>query len=136
VKTIFPDGHRTTDLTRPEDGDQKIIFHCIPFTECVRRQLSRRAFAGHQYLEYEPQKCPRNPGARGFCRVNSGTWFEAAQLRANQLSAAVGGRGPNVLWQGWSGSAMPHLAGRTRLGTAYTVRRKPTIAQNVPAESM
>jgi len=93
VKTIFPDGHRTADLTRPEDGDQKIIFHYIPFTECVRRQLSRRAFAGHQYLEYEPQKCPRNPGARGFGRVNSGTWFEAAQLRANQLSAAVGGRG-------------------------------------------
>ena len=52
-----------------------------------------RLFAGHQYLEYEPQKCPRNPGARGFGRVNSGTWFEAAQLRANQLSAAVGGRG-------------------------------------------
>jgi len=43
VKTIFPDGHRTADLTRPEDGDQKIIFHYIPFTERVRRQLSRRA---------------------------------------------------------------------------------------------
>ena len=47
VKTIFPNGHRTADLTRPEDGDQKIIFHYIPFTECVTRQLSRRAFAGH-----------------------------------------------------------------------------------------
>ena len=66
VKTIFPNGHRTADLTRSEDGDQKIIFHYIPFTEVVRRQLSRRAFAGHQYLEYEPQKCQRNPGARGF----------------------------------------------------------------------
>ena len=33
VKTIFPNGHRTADLTRPEDGDQKIIFHYIPFTE-------------------------------------------------------------------------------------------------------
>jgi hypothetical protein len=33
VKTIFPDGHRTADLTRPEDGDQKIIFHYIPFTD-------------------------------------------------------------------------------------------------------
>ena len=93
VKTIFPNGHRTADLTRPEDGDQKIIFHYIPFTECVRRQLSRRAFAGHQYLEYEPQRCPRNPGARGFGRVNSGSWFEAAQYRANQLAAATGGRG-------------------------------------------
>ena len=92
VKTIFPNGHRTADLTRPEDGDQKIIFHYIPFTEVVRRQLSRRAFAGHQYLEYEPQKCPRNPRARGFGRVNSGTWFEAAQYRANQLVAAAGVR--------------------------------------------
>jgi len=90
VKTIFPDGHSTTDLTRPEDGNQKIIFHYIPFTECVRRQLSRRAFAGRQYFEYEPQKCPRNPDARGYGRVNSGTWFEAAQLRANQLAAAGG----------------------------------------------
>ncbi len=33
VKTIFPDGHSTSDLTRPEDGDQKIIFHYIPFTD-------------------------------------------------------------------------------------------------------
>jgi hypothetical protein len=71
VKTIFPDRHSTADLIRPEDGDQKIIFHYILFTECVRRQLSRRAFAGHQYLEYEPQKCPRNQGASGFCLVNS-----------------------------------------------------------------
>ena len=90
VKTIFPDGHCTADLTRPEDGNQKIIFHYIPFTECVRRQLSRRAFAGRQYFEYEPQKCPRNPDARGYGRVNSGTWFEAAQLLANSLAAAGG----------------------------------------------
>ena len=47
VNTILPNGHRTADFTRPEDGDQKIIGHYIPFTECVRRQLSRRAFAGH-----------------------------------------------------------------------------------------
>ena len=26
-------------------------------------------------------------------RVNSGSWFEAAQYRANQLAAATGGRG-------------------------------------------
>ena len=90
VKTIFPDGHCTMDLTRPEDGDQKIIFHYIPFTECARHQLSRRSFAGRQYFEYEPQECPRNPGARGYGRVNSGTWFEAAQLRANQLVAEGG----------------------------------------------
>ena len=57
VKTIFPNGHRTADITRPEDGDQKIIFHYIPFTECVCRQLSRRVFAGHQYLE-----TPGTPG--------------------------------------------------------------------------
>ena len=56
VKTIFPNGYCTADLTRPEDGDQKIIFHYILFTECVKHQLSRRAFAEHQYLEYEPQK--------------------------------------------------------------------------------
>ena len=56
-------------------------------------QLSRRALAGHQYLQYEPQRCPRNPGARRFGRVNSGSWFEAAQYRANQLTAATGGRG-------------------------------------------
>ena len=42
VKTIFPNGHWTAGLTRPEDGDQQMIFHYIPFTECVRRQLSRR----------------------------------------------------------------------------------------------
>jgi len=36
------------------------------------------------------QKCPRNPDACGYGRVNSGTWFEAAQLRANQLAAAGG----------------------------------------------
>jgi len=77
----------------PEDNIPRHPVTWFPFTECVRPQLSRRAFAGHQYLEYEPQKCPRNPGARGFGRVNSGTWFEAAQLRANQLSAAAGGRG-------------------------------------------
>jgi len=90
VKTIFPDGHQTVDLTRPEDGNQQIIFHYIPFTECVRHQLSRRAFAGHQYFEYEEQECPRNPGARGYGRVNSGTWFEAAQMRANRLAAEAG----------------------------------------------
>ena len=31
-----------------------------------------------------------NPDARGYGRVNSGTWFEAAQLRANSLAAAGG----------------------------------------------
>ena len=41
---------------------------------------------------HEPQECPRNPGARGFGRLNSGTWFEAAQLQANRLAAAAGGR--------------------------------------------
>ena len=74
----------------PEDGNQQIIFHYIPFTECVRRQLSRRAFAGHQYFEYEEKECPRNPGARGYGRVNSGTWFEAAQMWANRLAAEAG----------------------------------------------
>ena len=34
---------------------------------------------------------PRNPGASGFCRVNYGTCFEAAQLRANRLAAAAEG---------------------------------------------
>ncbi len=141
VKTIFPDRHSTaSNLMRPEDGDQKIIFHYILFTECVCRQLSRRAFAGHQYLEYEPQKCPRNQGANGFCRVNSGTWFEAAQLRANQLSAAVGGprRGTKCAVAGlvWVSDASFGGYLRTRLGTAYTVRIKPAIAQDVPAEDI
>ena len=36
------------------------------------------------------QKCTRNPDTSGYGRVNSGTWFEAAQLRANQLAAAGG----------------------------------------------
>ena len=30
------------------------IFHYIPFTECIKRQLSRLAFAGHQHLKFEP----------------------------------------------------------------------------------
>jgi hypothetical protein len=50
-------------------------------------------FAGHKYLEYEQQRYPRNPGASGYGRVHSGTWFEAAQYRANQLAASAGGRG-------------------------------------------
>ena len=41
------------------------------------------------------------------------------------------GGGPNVLWQGWSGSVMPPLAARTGRGTAYTVRIKPTICPDV-----
>ena len=45
---------------------------------------------GRQYFEYEPQKCPRKPDSSGYGRVNSGTWFEAAQLRANSLAAAGG----------------------------------------------
>ena len=41
-----------------------------------------------------PNPGPRGiPGARGFGRVNSGSWFEAAQYRANQLVAATGGLG-------------------------------------------
>ena len=81
------------DPSKPADGDQKIILHYVPFTQCVKRQLSRRAFAQlcRAHLEYEPQKCPRNPGAFGFCKVNSGTWFEAALFRANQLAAAARG---------------------------------------------
>jgi hypothetical protein len=116
VKIIVPDGHSTADLTRPEDGDQKIIFHYIQFTECVCRQLSRRAFAGHQCLEYEPQKRPRNSGASGFSRVNSRTWFdsEAAQLRADQLSAAVGGRGIKCAVAGlvWVSDASESFGGK------------------------
>ena len=33
------------------------------------------------------------PGSYELGRVNSGSWFEAAQYRANQLAAATGGRG-------------------------------------------
>jgi len=132
VKTIFPNGHSTADLTRPEDGDQRILFHYIPFTECVRRQLSRRAFAGHQYFEYEPQKCPRNPGVRGFGRVNSGTWFEGAQLRANQLAGGRGTKcavaglvwvsdasfgGKNMPWHGVYGTFKAHNLSESRSKT-------------------
>ena len=52
-----------------------------------------KPLATDQYLEYEQQQCPRNPGARGFGRVKSGSWFEAVQYRANQLAAATVGRG-------------------------------------------
>ena len=39
----------------------QIIFHYIPFTECVKHQLSRLAFAGHHYLDYEPQNVTEVP---------------------------------------------------------------------------
>ena len=42
---------------------------------------------------HSPQWARWPRGARGFGRVNSGTWFQAAQYRANQLAAAAGGRG-------------------------------------------
>ena len=45
---------------------------------------------GQTRRRYEEQECPRNPGARGYGRVNSGTWFEAAQMRANRLAAEAG----------------------------------------------
>ena len=136
VKTIFPNGHRTADLTRPEDGDQKIIFHYIPFTECASRQLSRRAFAGTSTWSMSHRSAQGIQGP-----VDSAGWTPEPGLRQRSCGQTswrplLEGGGPNVRWQGWSGSAMPPSAARTRLGTAFTVRLKPAIYQDVTAGCM
>jgi hypothetical protein len=64
-------------------GMALLLLHDITLHPLHQMCLSRRAFAGHQYLEYEQQRCPRNPGASVYGLVNSGTCFEAAQYRAN-----------------------------------------------------
>jgi hypothetical protein len=102
----------------------------------LHRMCTPPAFAGHQYLEYEQQRCLRNPGARGYGRENS-TLTPEPGLRQHSIGPTswrplLLGGGPNVRWQEWSGSAMPPFAVRTLAcshcsGTAYTVLIKPTI---------
>ena len=52
--------------------------------------LSNKMLAGHIYTKYEVQMSPRNPANRGMGRANSGTWFQAAQIRAQRLVLKAG----------------------------------------------
>jgi hypothetical protein len=77
MRIIFPEGHRTKDLTRIKDGE-KLVLHYIPYVEIVKRILRNKMLAGHIYTKYEVEMSPRNPANRGMGRANSGTWFQGA----------------------------------------------------------
>jgi hypothetical protein len=89
MSTIFPGGHRTKDLTRIKD-QKKLVLHYIPYVEASKRMLRNKMLAGHIYTKYEVQMSPRNPANREMGRANSGTWFQAAQIRAQRLVLKAG----------------------------------------------
>ena len=94
--------------------------HYIPFTECVKHQLSRQVFTGYQYLKYEPQKCPRTPGASGFGGVNSETWFEGSSVAGQQTGCCC--------WRAWHQVCW----GRAGLGQWFLLwRQEPALALRI-----
>ena len=51
MKFLFPEGHKTKDLTRRRDG-KRLILHYIPYIEIVRRQLRNQTFEGKLYQNF------------------------------------------------------------------------------------
>ena len=89
MKFLFPEGHKTKDLTRRRDG-KRLILHYIPYIEIVRRQLRNQTFEGKLYQNFQMQWSTRRLGVRAIGRANSGTLFQGAQIRANHLAHGSG----------------------------------------------
>ena len=89
MKFLFPEGHKTKDLTRRRDG-KKLILHYVPYIEIARRQLRNEMFAGKMYHNFQVQWSTRRLGVRAIGRANSGTLFQAAQIRATHLAQGSG----------------------------------------------
>jgi hypothetical protein len=89
MKYFFPEGHKTKDLTRQRDG-KRLILHYVPYIEIARRQMRNAMFAGKMYHNFEMQWSERRLGVRAIGRANSGTLFQAAQIRANHLAQGSG----------------------------------------------
>ena len=95
MKFLFPEGHKTANLTRQRDGRQ-VILHYVPYIEVVRRLLRNEGFKGKMYHNFEMQWSTRRLGVRAIGRSNSGTLFQGAQIRANWLSKDSGLAKPGV----------------------------------------
>ena len=95
MKFLFPEGHKTANLTRQRDGRQ-VILHYVPYIEVVRRLLRNEGFKGKMYHGFEMQWSTRRFGVRAIGRSNSGTLFQGAQIRANWLSKNSGLAKPGV----------------------------------------
>ena len=95
MKFLFPEGHKTANLTRQRDGRQ-VILHYVPYIEVVRRLLRNEGFKGKMYHSFEMQWSTRRLGVRAIGRSNSGTLFQGAQIRANWLSKDSGLAKPGV----------------------------------------
>ena len=95
MKFLFPEGHKTANLTRQRDG-RPVILHYVPFIEVVRRLLRNEVFKGKIYHGFEMQWSTRRFGVRAIGRSNSGTLFQGAQIRANWLSKNSGLAKPGV----------------------------------------
>jgi hypothetical protein len=95
MKFLFPEGHKTANLTRQRDG-RPVILHYVPFIEVVRRLLRNEGFKGKMYHGFEMQWSTRRFGVRAIGRSNSGTLFQGAQIRANWLSKNSGLAKPGV----------------------------------------
>ena len=89
MKFLFPEGHKTKDLSRRRDG-KRLVLHYLPYIECVRRLLRNSSFSGKVYQTFEMQWSKRRLGVRAIGRANSGTTFQAAQIRAKHLAQGSG----------------------------------------------
>jgi hypothetical protein len=89
MKLPFPEGHKTKDLTRQRDG-KKLILHYVPYIEIVRRQMRNETFAGKMRHNFQMPWSARRLGVRAIGRANSGTLFQAAQIRVNHLAQGSG----------------------------------------------
>jgi hypothetical protein len=78
MKFLFPEGHKTKDLTRQRDG-KKLELHYVPYIEIVRRQMRNETFEGNMYHNFEMQWSARRLGVRAIGRANSGTLFQGWQ---------------------------------------------------------
>ena len=70
MKCLFPEGHKTKELTRKRDG-KRLVLHYIPYIEYVRRLLRNSSFAGHLYHNFQMQWSKRRLGVRAIGRANN-----------------------------------------------------------------
>jgi len=83
MKKYVPEGVNSINFHEKLDGKQSCWFHSRSLLPCIKRLISRPGLAPNQYTRFKLLK--NKDGLRVIGSLNTGDWYEFAQIKAQEI---------------------------------------------------
>ena len=83
MKEYVPEGVKSINFHEKLDGKQSGWFHSRSLLPCIKRLLARPGLAPNQYTRFKLLK--NKDGIRVIGSLNTGDWYEFAQVKAQEM---------------------------------------------------